>query len=100
MANMDWLAGNSGNWQSGDNWDDGTPPGRDDNVSIPADGLYTVAIKTPAVAQNVTLDATGATLSVGSTLTVGGTLTIDAGILAMNGGVIAGGTLAPIGGSI
>ena len=95
MAAISWTFGIPGDWATAADWNSDTVPGSGDDVTINAAGTYTVTVGTTAeVAHSLTLDASGATLSITKALTVATALAAEAGTLSLgSGGSINGGTL-------
>ena len=101
MTAISWKSGVSGNWNTKTGWSGGKVPGSADDVTIGAAGTYTVSITDAEAAHSVALKTKGATLDDTGTLALGTTLALTAGTLELdNGGVIAGGTIEALGGTL
>ena len=105
-----WKTPISGNWNTASNWSPATVPGAANQVNIAVSGNYTVTINSSDVAQGVTLNAAGATVSDnrGGTLTLAGTggagspngsLTITSGTFDLNGGALKAGSISTASGA-
>ena len=99
MAQISWLNGVFGDWNTASLWSTGTVPGSGDSVSIAAAGTYDVTLFGQGMAMNLAIAAPGATFYDAGSLALGGTLSLQAGTLALAYGAIDGGTLALAGGS-
>jgi hypothetical protein len=88
MTAISWKAGVSGNWGATKYWTPDQVPGSADTVTIAAGGTYTVSITADEAADQLTLNAAGATLSENGafTLAVGTSFALSAGTLALAGG--------------
>jgi hypothetical protein len=100
MATVRWDNPAGGGWGTATNWKTGTAPGPDDTALIEGRGAFDITIGTSQSFEvgDVTLDATRVTLSVAGTLTLGSTFSLAAGALALDEGIIAGGTIEAEGG--
>jgi hypothetical protein len=99
-----WVNAVSGDWTNPRGWSTGAAPLSTDDafVSIVGDGSYTVTIQSSdvAVADNLTISASSATVLDQGFLGIGGTLTVQAGVFDLDaGGTISGGTLLASGGT-
>jgi hypothetical protein len=108
---LSWIAGGADDWFDPDNWAGSADPAHPaaptsgDNVTIDAAGAYTVRIDNNAAANNLTLNASGATLTIqdsGSRIVLGGTLRLQSGTLdfASDDSQIVGGTISAEGGRL
>jgi hypothetical protein len=106
-----WNNPTSGPWTSAANWssnphfpNNGQPTmGTGYDVVIDASGsAYTVALASPVVIQNLTLNSPNATLSLdsGAILRVRGASILQGGALRLNGGALRDGTLTLSGGNL
>ena len=85
-----WV-GASADWTtSGLDWSTGSPPTTGTDAVIDASGTYAVTITSADVAQSLTIDAAGATVSdeSGGSLALGGALAIAAGEFDLAGGAL------------
>jgi hypothetical protein len=99
MAQISWLSGVFGDWNTASFWSTGAVPGSGDQVSIAASGTYDVTLFGQGAAASVTISAAGATFYVAGSLALGGTLSLQSGTLALAYGAIDGGTLSLAGGT-
>lgn len=99
MAQISWLSGVFGDWNTASFWSTGAVPGSGDQVSIAASGTYDVTLFGQGAAASVAISAAGATFYVAGSLALGGTLSLQSGTLALAYGAINGGTLALAGGN-
>jgi len=101
MSASDWMGG-SGDWSDAAHWSGGEPNSTDARADIAAPGTYTVTVSADdtIAADQVSLDAVGATLQVDGTLDLSGDLDLQAGILDLGaGGSLTGGTIELGGGA-
>src|SRR5207249_455002 len=86
-----WNSAASGNYATAAAWSPaGGPPGAGDNALITAAGAYTVTLNDDRSVTNLTLNASGATVSHSfGTYTVNGSLTLQAGTYLLSGGTIS-----------
>ena len=114
MPEISWNSATSGDWSVASNWNPGTVPGAQDNVTIGLSGYYAVTLAVPMVVNTLTISNPSATLQIpnpagsvsvsgnvglagalyldaygvgGTTLAVGGTLTTSGSIGIGNGGM-------------
>jgi len=96
MTAFTWVGGSSANWADPANWTPaGYPSAAGDTALIDAAGTYTVTVNSGETdtIDSLTLNASGATLSVSGTLAFGGanTASVDAGTLVLGStGAITG----------
>ena len=102
---LSWASPVSGNWNTASNWSPATVPVATSQVEIGASGTYTVTVNSSDVAQGLTVNDAGATVSDnrGGTLTLAGTggtaspngaLTIASGTFDLNGGALKAGSIS------
>jgi len=81
-----WNTASTGNWNEVGNWSPAGIPGIGDNVSIGPSGSYTVNLNGTQSANNVMLNAGGATVNAfGNNFNLGWTMTLSAGNWVMGG---------------
>jgi hypothetical protein len=89
-----WTNAAGGNWSTPSNWSGGVVPTSADNVAIDTAGTYTVTVDVAAGSAALTIGGGSSgtqTLSVVNTLTTSANSSVVTnGVLAMNGGTLAG----------
>jgi hypothetical protein len=94
MTAISWVPSVTGDWATKADWSTDSIPGSADDVTINASGTYIVTVLQAEFAHSLTLNATGATLSVTNALAVGTSLDAAAGTLSLgSGGSLNGGTV-------
>ncbi len=103
---ISWKSPVSGNWNNGSYWSSGKAPTAANQANIAVSGrTYAVTINSSDVAQGLTLNAAGATVSdnKGGTLTLAGTggtanpngvFSITSGTFDLNGGALKAGSIS------
>jgi fibronectin-binding autotransporter adhesin len=91
MSAINWAFGISGSWSDASKWDFGVP-GAADDVTIAANGAYSVSVTTSQTANSLTFNAASSKLleTVSGALDMGGAFNLVAGTVNLSGTNIFG----------